>query len=557
MLSRIGQLYRCTQHVPIRQLGRRAWLNVKRRVLVTSLGSAFRGAAPSPLPVQGTLPKRIMPPRRALVQELDGVWSLTQLGDRFALSSPMDWQLIQRPGHSHLQRLTLHYHEFLESIPGELGRELVLHWIRHNPPWQSGYWLDSWNCYAISIRCVCWMQWFAENETLLNDAQRDVLLRSLVQQLDFLSCNLESDICGNHLIKNIKCLLWGAAFFDGDKARKWYRLAKKWLTEQLPLQILDDGMHYELSPAYHCQVFVDLLECAHVLKDIDRESLMITMTRAAQATADLTHPDGLISLFSDGGTHMVYSPSECLNAWQEQGGTAVAWTDAIELKTAGYYGARFSRSYFLADCGPICADALPAHGHGDMLAFEWDVDGKRIFVDAGVAEYEPGSKRRWGRSTAAHNTLTIDDHDQAEFFGSFRTGRRSHAVVDHCVWRGGALKLTGQYKLKLNGGTLGHRREFEVREQSIAIKDTARGTAPGEVVSRLLLHHDCQVTQIDDHHLEIANSNTRIRLLSNRKIRIRLVHWSPDFGDWIGTNQLELLCGSLPCDCNIDLQVVN
>jgi hypothetical protein len=45
-------------------------------------------------------------------------------------------------------------------------------------------------------------------------------------------------------------------------------------------------------------------------------------------------------------------------------------------------------------------------------------------VDTGVSTNEPDPERAYERSTAAHNTVRIDDDEQAEIWSSFRVGRR-------------------------------------------------------------------------------------------------------------------------------------
>src|SRR5690606_274787 len=61
---------------------------------------------------------------------------------------------------------------------------------------------------------------------------------------------------------------------------------------------------------------------------------------------------------------------------------------------------------------------------------EYSVGGQRLVVDTGVFEYNAGPRRERSRSTAAHNTVTLDDTDQCRFFGAFRVGRRLR--VTHC-----------------------------------------------------------------------------------------------------------------------------
>ena len=80
---------------------------------------------------------------------------------------------------------------------------------------------------------------------------RTASLASLSAHAGFLRRHLETDVGGNHLIKNLKALAGLAVFFadDGLLDRALDRL-----TGQLAVQVLPDGGHYERAPAYHCQV---------------------------------------------------------------------------------------------------------------------------------------------------------------------------------------------------------------------------------------------------------------------------------------------------------------
>ena len=163
--------------------------------------------------------------------------------------------------------MNLHYMEYLEEADDKLFADLVRQWIDANPPYSRGYWKDSWNSYTVSLRTVVWMQQLARRGARLDAATREAAVASLAQQIRFLEANLETDIGGNHLIKNIKALLLASAFFDGSEAERWRALGLRLLAEELDGQVLPDGTHYERSPSYHCQVFADLLECRQALGD--------------------------------------------------------------------------------------------------------------------------------------------------------------------------------------------------------------------------------------------------------------------------------------------------
>lgn len=551
----------------------------------------------------------------------------------------MDWHLQRQERSTHLERLALHYHEFLEAcpadghadsphkermrllseprplapgyqgrssgvrgpapgrttgtaenlhpgpLPGEEGASegepeagthgstpeadpfgsvdvdlavgLILDWIESNPPYQPGYWLDSWNSFAVSIRCVCWMQWLANHNHRLAPDIRQRIVASLCEQIRFLERNLELDIRGNHLIKNIKCLLWSGRFFNSPEASRWFARGRQLLFRELDVQFLNDGMHFELSPAYHNQVFADLLECAWVLDEHDRREVNARLAPAAQALADLTHPDGEISLFSDGGLHMAYPPAECLKAYGRIGGDVPKTPDAFGLRDAGYYGLRTPRTFLAVDCGRPCADSLPAHGHGDVLAFEWDVNGRRMFVDPGVYEYEPGERRQWSRSARSHNTLTVGARDQCEFYGSFRVGRRATVQCEQVEISGSRLSLTGSHDgFSMRGERVMHRRRFIADDRGVQVRDEVQGADGQQVVARLLLNNDCRVQLLDEKTAEILQGETRVRLTSASTIRVRQVDWSPDFGHLVPTQQIELDYGAAPCTSGFDVEIV-
>jgi hypothetical protein len=555
MIARITRMYRCVRHVPLAQLLRRVQLNVIRRVMISPVGNLVRSRrVPVPSP-KSVLPTAVFARRNQLVEAQGDELFLTQLNCRFSLRTPVNWQLANQP-HTHLQRLAFHYHEFLEATPVTAGVAIILDWIKANPPYQRGYWLDSWNSYAVSIRCVCWMQWLAVWRNQISAPDLAKILESLVQQIQFLSRNLETDICGNHLMKNIRCLLWAAAFFDGVEASRWQSLGLRLIKQQIAVQLLDDGMHFELSPAYHCQVFGDLVECVSVLDGQVRRTLINQLEPAAQVIADLTHPDGLISLMSDGGLHMVYSPSECLEAFVRVGGSLPQVRDTFSLLNSGYHGFRTKNTYLIVDCGPACDDALPAHGHADILSFEWDVGGQRLIVDAGAYEYEAGEHRQRNRSVISHNTVSVGDRDQCEFIGSFRAGRRACGVCDHVDLTGGRLKLEGHHRgFATDRCNIVHRRSFDADSQHVRIRDTIEGTGGESVVNRILLHDECRVEPVDECTLLISRGHTVVQLKSLSPVRICDGTWSPDFGILKKIVCLELDYGVVPCQSGFELMV--
>jgi Heparinase II/III-like protein/Heparinase II/III N-terminus len=84
----------------------------------------------------------------------------------------------------------------------------------------------------------------------------------------------------------------------------------------------------------------------------------------------------------------------------------------------------------VADAGPLGYLAIAAHGHADALAFTLSVGGKPILVDPGTFSYSAMPWRRYFRSTAAHNTVVVDDRNQSQFAGSFLWLRHANVTVE-------------------------------------------------------------------------------------------------------------------------------
>jgi hypothetical protein len=83
------------------------------------------------------------------------------------------------------------------------------------------------------------------------------------------------------------------------------------------------------------------------------------------------------------------------------------------------------------DCGPLGYLSIAAHGHADALSVELRVGGVEVLADPGTYLYHADPPwRRYFKSTLAHNTLTVDGRDQAEYGGSFLWLGRADGAVE-------------------------------------------------------------------------------------------------------------------------------
>ena len=525
------------RHVPLARLARRIELDVKRRVKQRT--GALAQSTPVAPAVSDRLPAPLFEPRQGKLARPGGHWCFTFLGRTHGMADRIDWRAGGEGPENQLWRMNLHYMEYLEEIDDALFADLIAQWIDDNPPYGRGYWKDSWNSYTVSLRVVVWMQQLALRAGRLDPATRAATLASLAQQIRFLEDNLETDIGGNHLVKNIKALIWASAFFSGPEAGRWRGLGVRLLAEELPRQVLPDGMHYERSPSYHAQVFADLLECRRALgEDPLGGALDDALARMAQATADLAHPDGRPALFNDAGLTMAYTPGECLDVYAGLFGSKPAPRRVFALRDAGYFGLRIGGAYFVADCGRIAPDDLPAHGHGDVLSFEWSVGGERIIVDQGVYEYNAGGRRQRSRAASNHNTLCLDDIDQADFFGAFRCGRRPDVEVLAYEESVDGFVLEGTHDgFRTLRGSPRHVRRFEAASDRLVIHDRIEGSPNRPASIGFLLHPECHA-EVAGLEARVARGAAHFRLTSSLPIRLEDAVWWPDMGCERATKRL-------------------
>jgi uncharacterized heparinase superfamily protein len=260
----------------------------------------------------------------------------------------------------------------------------------------------------------------------------------------------------------------------------------------------------------------------------------------AQVTADLAHPDGRVALFNDAGLSMAYTPGECLDVYERLFRRRPTPRRIFALRDAGYFGLRSGDAYFVADCGRIAPDGLPAHGHGDVLSFEWSVARERIIVDQGVFEYNAGERRQRARSASSHNTLCFDDADQTDFFGSFRCGRRPNVETTAYEQTDDGFVLEGTHDgFKNLPGMPRHVRRFEINQCEIVIRDRIEAYPDRPASIGFLLHPEAHV-EVAGAVVWIVTGTAEIRMTSTLPIGVEGAVWWPDMGCEKPTTRLRI-----------------
>jgi uncharacterized heparinase superfamily protein len=229
-----------------------------------------------------------------------------------------------------------------------------------------------------------------------------------------------------------------------------------------------------------------LLEEAEVVDELKGAWL-----RMAGYLVWLRHPDGLVPLLNDGGMHALCEPDRML-ALGEQLGLAVGAsppTGGRHFPDAGLVVWRGDPWSVFFDVGEIGADHVPGHGHADTLTLECSFQGRRLFVDPGTFGYDDDERRRYDRSTAAHNTVCIDGANSSEVWQIFRVGRRARLVDVRAAFGEHGFEATAAHTgyAHLAGRPIHRRRIATNADGVLKIVDSLEGRGTHRVAAGLLL----------------------------------------------------------------------
>jgi uncharacterized heparinase superfamily protein len=455
----------------------------------------------------------------------------------FSESAQLGWPPAwQAHGKSRLWHYHLHYFDELVDLalwgddPSNVIA-IVENWIDANPLTGPAASFAPWHPYVASLRIVNWLIALSVVGQRLEIPES--IKRSLVEHALFIDANLETDVGGNHLLKNLKAMSIAGAFWSGPLAGRWRDEYGTRFVAELGDQLLEDGCHFERSPSYHCQVLADAIEVASLMPVTPaRSELLHHVARMDACLAGITHPDGDVALFNDSAFNLSMRPRELHAAASHLLGTAATAlpprlalvippaADAAKQPPAtidNHTRARTNSSgyvtipshdpsrFMVIDVGKVCPDDLPAHAHADLLSFELSVDGIRLIVDSGVGEYAAGQWRDYYRSTRAHNTVSVDALEQSDCWGSFRVGRRARPVDVEFRSTGGETMVSAAHTgFEHAPGSVRHHRTAAWRGDCWTIADRLSGSGTHSWVSYCHFHPEAEVVAHDGRWTRIA-----------------------------------------------------
>ena len=398
------------------------------------------------------------------------------------------------------------------------NRQLIDRWVAENPVGEG----NGWEPYPLSLRIVNWIKWHLAGN-VLDGAQRN----SLADQARYLSQSIEYHLLGNHLFVNAKALVFAGTFFAGEEAERWLNTGLTILHAQIKEQVLSDGGHFERSPMYHALVLEDILDLVNLADAYgnlpQREEWATCTSRMLCWLTHMTHPDGRVSFFNDSAFGIAPELAD-LNAYAERLGIK---TTEVTLGDSGYIRLANEDTAVVFDAAHIGPDYQPGHAHADTLSFELSHRGERVLVNSGTSTYENNSLRHRQRSTAAHNTATVDGLDSSEVWSAFRVARRARPLDVHTDHR--HFAEAGHSGYQRLTGVVTHRRRLELEASELKVIDSFEGSGVHDVKLFFHLHPASNCNPVLDAQLRIS---------------IEATEWYPEFnasvpnvtmvGSWTG-----------------------
>src|SRR5499427_327329 len=375
--------------------------------------------------------------------------------------------------------------------------EQVSDWIDANPVGVGINWASS---LEVAFRSISWL-WATQMLVDSGEVKPDFfarLLKSLIEHGRHIETYISYYFSPNtHLTGEALGLFYlGLALPEMVRAGGWRDLGLRILLEQAQKQVRADGVYYEQSSYYHrytADFYTHLFALTRANDfGLDRSS-ETTLLQKLEALLDhmmwITRPDGTSPLFGDDdGGRLIKLAARAANDfcdtlaigsavlnrvdWKYVAGDAPAemlWLigpegveryDRMraeppreisrEFKSGGYFvmrdGWRRDSSFVLIDCGPHGAETGCGHAHSDALSIEFASRGVTWIVDPGAYVYAADAKTRDEfRSTAAHNTVTVDDQSQSASSTPFSWRTAAECRLHGFIERGDAIFFQGSH----------------------------------------------------------------------------------------------------------------
>ncbi|PIF70321.1 heparin-sulfate lyase HepC [Flavobacterium sp. 2] len=258
-------------------------------------------------------------------------------------------------------------------------------------------------------------------------------LNCYAKQASYIPAHYTKD--GNHLLFEAQRILGAGAFFPELKeASEWRKSGIEILNREIKLQVLADGVQWELSPTYHVATIDIFLKAYNSAKmaGVEKEfpaSYSKTIEKMILALINITFPNYNIPMFGDAWLveknarlkqfvvwSKAFPENEEIKYFATDGASGKLPSNLSNaLSNGGFY--TFRNGWNEQSTVMILKASPPGefHAQPDNGTFELWNNGRNFMPDTGCYIYsgdaEVTKMRNWYRQTKVHNTLTLDNQN--------------------------------------------------------------------------------------------------------------------------------------------------
>ena len=201
-----------------------------------------------------------------------------------------------------------------------------------------------------------------------------------------------------------------------------------------------------------------------------------------------------------------------------------------QFKKGGYYilsNNNGAKAKVIFDCGQLGFGTIAAHGHADALSFMLYVHDREFFIDLGTYTFVANDPyRNYFRSTAAHNTIVVDQQNQSQTGGPFLWTQKANSFVEEWISNEHYDKIIGWHdgyrRLK---DPVTHRRKIELDKDSavICINDYIEAKSTHEITQYFHLAPECEIQMTKPNYWRITNDEKAIELITDEQFSCRVI----------------------------------
>ncbi|MFA6260090.1 MAG: heparinase II/III family protein [Bacteroidia bacterium] len=318
--------------------------------------------------------------------------------------------------------------------------------------------------YPVSLRILNTLLFISEHQI-----RNEEIEEGLKRQLDYLDHNLEYHLLANHLLENCFSAYILSSALQHESLQKKY---KKLLRQQLRIQLLKDGAHYECSPMYHSIILSKVLLCIEAASSGNDPDFTQFLKKEAELMlgwiTQFAFPDGSWALMNDAAENIAPETARLKKVATD----LRLELKLVPMKESGFRKLKGDQWECIIKTGNIIPSYQPGHTHSDMLSFcLWHARFGQVIVDPGISTYNNTLQRQIERGTPSHNTVSINRQNQSDVWGAFRIGKRGVCRLIKDVKN----ELTAEVK-SWTSKRLRHIRTFSCTSNTLSIHDIVNNT---------------------------------------------------------------------------------